>query len=200
MALSALRVTMPANFVQASATPVRAWGSANLRGDVSLPGVAAVEFGLWPGSGSQVGLGDALVLGSGTLTDATPGTTDIADTDLQAALDVAGVAASMDELVFLAVLLDTTADGVRVVVDGSVTNGWTAPFRDMADPTLGKLSVVAGFTNPTTSAATPGGVVLWGGNLTSMAVDATHKVLRLKLVAGSSAPYRVVLLGRSAAS
>jgi hypothetical protein len=200
MALTNLSYSMPANFIQASYLPTKAWGSANIGGTVRLPAVAQVDFGLWSGTGSQVGLGDELLLDSGTLTSTTPGTTDIKDIDLQTALDVSGVAASIDEVVHLCLLVDSTTDAVRLVIEGNATNGWTAPFRDMVDPTLGKLSVPAGFVNPTSSASVPGGIVLWGGNLSSMPVTGTNKVLRIRLVAGTTANYRVILLGRSAAS
>jgi hypothetical protein len=200
MALQSLTYGMPSGFVKGTFLPTKAWGSANLGGILNLPVVPAVDFELWPGTGSQAGKGDIVILASGTLTNVTPGTTDQADVDLQTALDVSGVAASADEVVHLAFLADTQADAARFVIEGNATNGWTAPFRDMVDPTLGKLSIPAGFTHPTSGQAIPGGLILWGGNLSSMPVTGTNKVLRVRLVAGTTGDYRLMLLGRSAAS
>jgi hypothetical protein len=200
MALQSLTYGKPSNFVSGSYAPVQTWGTANLGGRLNIPAIGAVDYELWSGSGTQVGKADVLLLKAGTLTSVTPGTTDLADIDLQTALDVSQVAASIDEVVHLVILSDTTNDGTRLVVEPGATNGFTAPFQDMAAPADGKLSIPAGFVHPTTGTNVPGGCEVWGGNLTSFGVDATHKVLRVRLVAGTTANYRLMLLGRSAAS
>jgi hypothetical protein len=200
MPFKTLKYFMPAGVVQVSALPAKSWGSLDFSGDLKLPSTPSVEFGLWPGTGSQLGLADVPVIASGTLTNTTPGVTDQYDIDLTTDLDLSASPASIDELVHMAVFLDSQNDGVRIYIDGTVTNAFTAIFRDMANPELGRLSIPAGFVHPTNGQAIPGGAIIWGGNLSSMPVDATHKIIRLKLAAGTSAPFRVVLLGRSAAS
>lgn len=187
-------------FLNGSFLPNQAWGSQNFGGNLSLPTIPAVRYGLWSGTGSQVGKIDAPVVDYGTLTSTTPGTTDLKDIDLQTALGLDNVAASLDEVVLLAILVDSTTDAVRLVLEPGSANGWEAPFRDMADPTLGKLSIPPGFVDPVGGTNVPGGMVIWGGNLASMEVTASKKVLRVRLVAGTTASYRLVALGRSAAS
>lgn len=200
MAYDELRVVVAQNFLTGTFRGTQSWGSASLGGALSLPGIPGIDIGLWPGTGSQVGLADSVILDSATLTDATPGTTDIRDVDLQTALDTSGAAASMDEVVLLLVLVDSVSDGARLIIDGSVTNGWTAPFRDMTNPATGKLTLNPGFTHPTSTRSVPGVTLLTAGNLASMPVTGSSKVVRIKLVAGSSVAYRLIVVGRTAAS
>lgn len=89
-----------------------------------------------------------------------------------------------------------TDDSAHLIVQPGPSNGWTAPWADMASPTDGRIRVPPGFVGINTGVITPGALLLWGGNLTSLPVTATERVLRL-VAAGSPLPYRVVLLGRT---
>lgn len=200
MAYTSVTYSKPANYIAGTLNPGLTSGSS---GSITLDSLQQVELTFWSGSGSQVGLINLLNVKSGTLTSATPGTTDTVDIDLSAFADDFGASKSFAEVCTLDVLNFSTTDGVNLVIGGAsgaaATNPWVAPFADMATPTLGRLRVLPGYVHPANTRNVAGGASLWGGNLASFPVSGTSKVLRL-YTASASLAYRVIVTGRDAAS
>lgn len=200
VAISALSLVLPDNFIQGSMSVDTTVGTGTRRANHKVLALPKVQFTLWPGSGSQVGLINVLADTGKAMTNGTPGTTDVLDVDIQALTDLAGQAKVGEEAVFLAVLNFATADGANIHVMPHGTNGWTAPFLDMGTPGDGKLRIPPGFVNPA-GVAIPGGLILWGGNLASMPVSSTNKVLSIKLSSGvAAAEVRAIIGARTADS
>lgn len=59
MPYSALKVSVPANFVAGSVKTAATWGDAPLGGSVSIPSLSTVEFSFWDGDGELIGRADA---------------------------------------------------------------------------------------------------------------------------------------------
>jgi hypothetical protein len=196
-----LTLTLPANFIagtMVASTTVGTGARTATHRTVALPKVA---YSLWSGSGSQLDQFNILADVGGTLTNVTPGTTDVANVDLQALSDLAAQTKVAEELVFFAALNFGTTDAGNIYVMPHATNGWTAPFLDMTTPADGKLRVPPGHTDPGTGEVIPGILILASGNLASMPASSSNKVLQVKLSTGAaSAEYRIVVAGRSADS
>jgi hypothetical protein len=203
MAYTGLTATIPANFLQGTLKLGQTWGSAEIPTNLQIPSLPSVQIQFWTGTGSQLGRANLLNFASGTLTNVTPGTTDTADIDLAAWDDFLGTSKNFAEVVLLAVLNFATTDGSTLIFGGTsatpATNPWVAIFADMATPNLGRIRIPPGFVHPTNNQTIPGILLISGGNLATFATSGTDKVLRL-YTAAASVPYRIVAVGRDAAS
>jgi hypothetical protein len=203
MAYNQATFSIANNFVQASIQAINAWGNSTTISPVFKgPPLKEISYGLWPGSGSQLGAIDRVAFPAGTLIDDTPGTTDTIDIDLQALTDPTGATVSLAELVALALFNFSTTAGENLILGGTAaapaTNPWTSPFSAMTTPANGRLTIPPGYTLNGQSFYNPL-LISGGGNLAAHAVGDTNKVIRL-YTAAPSLSWGMIVVGRSAAS
>jgi hypothetical protein len=157
----------------------------------------------WSGSGSQLGMANAVTQISSNLTMTTPGTTNKLAIDLQALTDLGGNALSLAELCVLEVynlppggISGTPTDGAHVVMSPGTTNGWTGPFLDQTTPTAGKFRI------PPPAIGADGLIVVpftvGGFNLSAYTVGATNKTV--EFLAAGACQLRITIVGRTAST
>jgi hypothetical protein len=146
---------------------------------ISLPAFNKMEFSY------GTGLGKVNLLGfqEGTAFAAP------ADVDIKATTDPNGAAINFARVRAVLIQNRSDVDGRILKWDGTVTNGWLAPFDSIA---TAKLVILAGAT--VNGVLIPGIVLLAGPNLTGYVTGSGSKVLRLDPGA-NTVPWRVELLG-----
>lgn len=182
-----------AKLISASFSPNVSFGTLSLSQTIDLPVInQAINFS----DGTGVGQINRIGIASGTLTNVTPGTTDVVSIDLMSLTDPAGgTFTDQVKLCGLLILNDSTTAGSVLTWDGTVTNGFIAPLADVA---TAKAIILPGHVDPGSGTARPGFLLMGSGCLAGYAVDGTHKVIKLTSGSAASIPYRVVLLGRTA--
>jgi hypothetical protein len=148
----------------------------------SIPDIPQVAFGFGTGLGNI----NLLAYKVGTATAAA------AAIDLSTITDPEGNAINFARVRAVEILNFATADGSILLLDGTVANAWKAPFNAIA---TAKLVIPPGRTVGTNPV--PGGVLLWGANLTGYVTSGTSKVISLDPGA-ATIPWRVALLGVNA--
>lgn len=110
--------------------------------------------------------------------------------DLTALTDPYGGAVNLAKVNYVLILNDSTADANFLLLDGTVSNAWKAPFNAI---TTAKLVIPPGLTISGTNY--PGMAMLTGLNTSGLAVSGTSKVISLDPGA-NTIPYRILFLGR----
>ncbi len=112
------------------------------------------------------------------------------DYDLTALLDPLGNALNLDNARFVVVYNFAVTPAFNLIVDGTVTNAWLAPFNAVA---TAQLVVPPGWTN-SGGVIEPGIFLLGGGSAAGLVTSGTSKVVRLAAGA-NSVPHGFVICG-----
>lgn len=148
----------------------------------SIPDIPVVNYAY------GTGLGNINLLGYKTGTATAAAST----VDLSTITDPEGNAINFARVRAVEILNFATADASILLLDGTVTNAWKAPFNSIA---TAKLVILPGrLVGGTTQ---PGGVLLWGANLTGYVTSGTSKLIVLDPGA-ATIPWKVGLLGVNA--
>lgn len=180
MAYDKMTGSIGPQLIQGSVTPVSPYSGVS----ASLPNMAApVTFQ----NGTGLGNINLIGLASGTAAAAP------ASVDLTTMTDVVGAAINFARVRAVMILNKASNDAYKLLWDGTVTNAWKDPFNGLA---VAKLSIPPGAIQAGTAVA-PGGVLIWGSNLTGLVVAPTSKLIVLDPGA-NTIPYAVHLLGVNA--
>lgn len=183
--------TIAGNLLSGNWSAANVLGTDALGGSISLPAFKAIEFL----NGTGVGQINRIGFASGTLTNATPGTTDTALVNLASLTDLNGATfTDMTKLVGALFFNDATTAGYNLVLGNSGTNDFADLFNGTA---TGVLKLPPGHVSPTTNANLPAGILVWTGSLAGWTIDATHKIIKHFSGSAASLPYRSIFIGRA---
>lgn len=152
-------------------------------GGFQFPNINAYTYDI----GTTVGKFNVVAVAAGTAASAPSAF------DLTTILDPFGAAAVFAKVNYILICNDATADGSKLLLDGTVTNAWTSWCNSIA---TSKLVIPSGFVDPGNSTSNiPGMALLFGGNTTGLGVGGSNKIISLDPGA-NTIPWRVFLLGR----
>jgi hypothetical protein len=113
--------------------------------------------------------------------------------DLTAVPDVNGSSSNLARVKYVLITNEGTVDGQVLLLDGTVSNAWKAPFATIATC---KLVIPSGYVDAS-GVVYPGMVLLGGPNTTGLVVSGTSKIISLDPGANTISG-RVILLGNVA--
>jgi hypothetical protein len=163
-AYNSLALTIPANILQAALDPGATAGVGLNLSPFQYPSIPALNYT----KGTAAQQINILGVKGGTLTAATVAV------DLTTITDPYGTALNFATVLgFMVLNYATTASNI-LLMDGTVTNAWKAPFNAIA---TAKLVVPAGALVGTT--VVPGMVLIASPNTAGFAVSGTSKIIQL---------------------
>ena len=184
---------LPANFFNFNFRSSATIGTLAAGPSLSMPALNAMNLSYNAAGG--VGTLDQVASVSGSLINTTPGTTDTYLLDLTNLTDPVGNNfTDCIKVCAICFLNFSTTAATPITVGAAASNAWTG----WLGASTHTITVPNGYTDPSSSNAIPGVVIVATGSAAALTVGGSSKVVKLYASYASSVTYGVVILGRNA--